>query len=152
MIGQMIGLPIGYGADTFNTEKPYQNVNITGYVYYGATPCCFTGNMDARIVAGDDIVLNLTVMRTDGVEIDYGEVLSVDWVLKNPLGSVVLSTNSGVLAEIDDKIYLYLQEANTLPLLGNYTHEFTLHLENDSVATVLQQADLVPATFYVRGK
>ena len=151
MIGQTIGQPIGYGAAFFETETPYQKFNILGYILNGDAPDCFTGNMAVKIVQGDDIVLQLRVYGIDGLEIDYGEIQYVEWELKNPLGVVVLSTNE-VDAVVSDKISLYLQEVYTLQLLGNYTHEFTLYLNGNSVATVLNSSTLVPATFFIRGK
>ena len=152
MIGDFIGSPIGARIVIYQTEAPAQRLNIYGYILQGDDPCYFAGNMGVKMVQGEDIVLALKVKDLAGAEIDYGTIFGAEWILKNAEDQTIAAKSLGDGIEIDDQIYLTLQEADTAALLGNYTHEFTLYIIENSTATVLENASLIPAKFYVRSK
>jgi len=152
MIGDYIGSPIGTEIGVFPGEVPAQQLNIFGYILLGDDPCYFSGNMSVKMVQGDDIVLALKVKNLAGEEIDYGSIFGADWSLRDLENNTVLTKTSGDGIEIDDQIYLTLQESDTAALDGIYKHEFTLFIIENSTVTVLENASLIPAKFYVRSK
>lgn len=154
MIGIGIGLGIGGGYIFGNVEVslPAQSVNLSGFVKVSGTsvPTSRKYSMNARLVAGNDVLLRLKVYDAAGGAFDLSQIASVVYGLDDQSGLEIINREYFSDFIQDGHIVVTLTESDTDGLSGQYPHEFLLILSDGSTCTVLADCDLEPGTFTFR--